>query len=149
MGDFDLPFAVIAGHGRFQHGRAANVRQSILQVGQGVYGRKRGRRQPIFRKKTFLAQPVLGDVQGLRAGAKGGELLAGYGRVCRYILKLIRHHIHRPRKSPHRVQIVIGGTNFQVSHLPGRRVSFRGKDMDAITQLSSRQRQHPPQLPTT
>src|SRR6185312_3242250 len=143
----ELPFAVVAESGRFQHSRQAQLLHRHLQLGDAPDSAKRSYRQARVAKESFLPQPVLCDMKNVAAGtnrSKFGSSGRGGGRD---VFKLKRYCGNAAREVADRVQIVIGSCYLPVRHLARRRVLVRRKRMDAVAHSPCCHGKHASELP--
>ncbi len=118
----------------------------LRQILRRFHGAERRQRETGSGEKRFFAQAVLGGVQH-RAGRTHRSMLGrGLRGGRRNIFKLECDHADARGEAPHRVQIVVGGLDFEVGHLARGRVFVRRKRVHAVAHAPRRDGEHAAQL---
>ena len=135
-----LPLPVVTETRRLQNRGQTEFPRRRFQIRERPNPPKRRHRKTAFLQKSFLAQPVLREVQHLTIRSHRHDFRRRARGRGRHILELKRHHPHQPRELANLVQVPVITGEFDIPHLPRRRIRLRRKHDDAIPQLARRNR---------
>ena len=97
-------------------------------------------------QKRLFSNTVLGNMQHPPGGTHERNRLGRRGTFGGDILKLKSKHVHGAGELTYFGHVIVSAHILDVGDCAGRRMSFRRIDVDAITHLSRRESEHPPQL---
>ena len=141
-----LALAVVTKRGGLQHRRATQIRDRAMQAFERPHlAIRRGRQAGVVRN-DFSRMRCCVVCRTDPLGRTGAQLSRGLGGWRRNIFELERYYADVAREIGNRVQIVVGSLNFQIGHLPGRRILIRRQRVDAIAHAPRRDGEHAPQL---
>ena len=144
--DSDLPLAVVAESGGFQHGGTADLPDRLVQIVKASDRREPRDRQAVLREERLLFESMLCDGERLAARSDRRQRFGRGRRGRRHVLELERDDVDAGGELADPVEIVVRRLHFDVGDLPGRRVVLGRERVHAIAEAPGGHREHPAKL---
>src|SRR5690606_15979269 len=118
----------------------------VFQIFESANLSERRDRHSVFQKKCLFAKPVLRCKKNFAFWMNLGKFGRGLDRRERNVFEVERDDIETTCKITTGVNIAVGGDNFALGGLSGRRVGRRRKRVHAIAHLARLEREHTAEL---
>ena len=146
---YRLAMAIITAGTGFEHGRVVNLIECRVKLLNTVDGLPRCGRRAMVVDELLLVDAILRDAQqigALRCRCKRAHFVNG---VSVHVFELVREYIGFFGQFADCGDVVIFGSDLEISHLRGRTVRCRVENSDAEAHIAGRQRHHTAKLTAT
>ena len=146
---YRLAMAIITAGTGFEHGRVVNLIECRVKLLNTVDGLPRCGRRAMVVDELLLVDAILRDTQqigALRCRCKRAHFVDG---VSVHVFELVREYIGFFGQFADCGDVVIFGSDLEISHLRSRAVRCRVENSDAEAHIAGRQRHHTAKLTAT